>query len=66
MAMTQTDLDNLNNAIASGARVVEFRDQKVEYRSLAEMIKAKNLIEQELSGKTISNSHVPTFSKGFL
>ncbi len=53
MAYTQTDLNNLKAAIATGARRVKFGagpdSREVEYRSLADMIATKNLIEAELS-----------------
>lgn len=53
MAYTQTDLDNLKAAIATGARRVKFGagpdSREVDYRSLDDMIATKNLIEAELS-----------------
>ncbi len=38
----------LCNSIAQGATVVQYSDKKVEYRSLAEMLAIKRLMEQEL------------------
>lgn len=44
MAWTQTDLDRLDAAIASGARRVRFQTHEVEYQSLADMLKARQII----------------------
>lgn len=53
MAYTQADLDALKKAIATGARSVKFGagpdSREVVYRSLDDMIRAKNMIEAELS-----------------
>ncbi len=35
-------------AIAQGALIVQYSDKRVEYRSLAEMLQIKNLMEQQL------------------
>lgn len=48
MAFTQTQLDALDVAIANGRRVVEYDGRKVEYRSITEMLKLRDLIKQEL------------------
>lgn len=53
MAWTQADLDAINKAIASGAKRVTFSDHTVEYHSMDDMLKAKNLIESELNGSTV-------------
>ena len=37
VAWTQQDLDRLDKAIATGAREVQFRDQRTVFRSLREM-----------------------------
>jgi hypothetical protein len=46
---TQTDLDNVTAAIASGALSVEIDGQRVTYRSMNDLILAKNVIEQFLN-----------------
>lgn len=49
MPYTQTDLDRLKRAIASGALSIRYDDGRgVVYRSLEEMFQAKALIEREL------------------
>jgi len=49
MAWTQTDLDKISAAIASGAKRVRFQTHEVEYQSVAEMLKARDLIAAELN-----------------
>lgn len=41
---TQADLDSINAAIASGSNRVKFADREVQYQSLTELLKVKNLI----------------------
>lgn len=48
MAFTQSDLDALNAAIASGAKRVRFQTHEVEYQSVSEMLRARDLIKSEL------------------
>ncbi|MDN4057135.1 hypothetical protein QPK31_02745 [Massilia sp. YIM B02769] len=42
MALTQSDLDALDTAIASGTLSVEFGGRKVTYQSTASLIEARN------------------------
>lgn len=48
MAWTQTDLDAIEAAIATGELTVRFADRQVTYRSMAELIAARNLIKDVL------------------
>lgn len=48
MAVTQQDLDNLNAAIASGARSVTIGGQTVIYNTTESLIKARNDLRSEL------------------
>lgn len=49
MAITQADIDALNTAIAQGERLVRFSDGRtVEYRSIPELITARNDLESRL------------------
>ncbi|WCK12354.1 hypothetical protein G6L41_008730 [Agrobacterium tumefaciens] len=50
MAFTQADLDAINNAIATGAKKVRFQTHEVEYPSVSEMLKVRQLIKDELEG----------------
>lgn len=48
MAWTQTDLDAIETAIASGTLRVQFADRSVEYRSITELLKARDAIKNNL------------------
>lgn len=50
MAFTQADLDAINSAIATGAKRVRFQTHEVEYPSVGEMLKARQVIKDELEG----------------
>jgi hypothetical protein len=49
MAWTQSDVDALKAAIASGVRVVEYHDRKVEYQTTHEMLEALGPMQQEVN-----------------
>lgn len=46
---TQTDLDNIEAAIARGERIVRFGERMVEYRTVDEMIKAAGYMRAAIS-----------------
>jgi hypothetical protein len=48
MPITQDDIDNLNSAIASGERVVILAGESVTYRSISDLIAARNDLRSEL------------------
>ena len=50
MAFTQTQLDTLEAAIATGARTVAYADRTVTYNSLAEMLALRAQMIAELGG----------------
>lgn len=52
MAITQAQIDALNAAIANGERVVRHGDKMVEYRSIAELIQARNELQALLTAET--------------
>lgn len=67
MAFTQTDLDNINAAIATGALTVERNGRRVTYRSIADLKAAKEVIESELQRQRVSrpqSSYRFTFTTG--
>jgi hypothetical protein len=64
MAYTQTDVDKLKAAIATGAREVWYGDKRVAYRSLTEMKEVLSTMEAEVSGKKVSRRRRIVFSKG--
>lgn len=48
MAVTQQQIDDLDNAIASGERVVVLNGQSVTYRSIDDLIKARDDLENRM------------------
>ena len=56
MAYTQTDLDNVKTAIASGEQSVEVGGRKVVYRSVEELRKARDDIAAELNADASSST----------
>jgi hypothetical protein len=48
MAATQDDIDALTRAIAAGERQVTIGNQSVTYRSISELIAARNELQREL------------------
>jgi hypothetical protein len=55
MAWSQTDLDRIDAAIASGERRVRLQDKEVEFRTLDEMMRIR---------AAINNALVPTAKTG--
>ena len=49
MPWTQTDIDNLKAAIASGVLEVEYHDRRVKYQTTTDMLEALSLMQQEVS-----------------
>ncbi|MER5172659.1 MULTISPECIES: phage head-tail joining protein [Thioclava] len=50
MAWTQSDITQMERAIATGARVVQINGERVEYRSLEEMRSILVMMKEELRG----------------
>lgn len=53
---TQDDLDRIEKAIATGVLTVQIGDRSVTYRSIDELIKAKNDIIKKLNEQNSSDS----------
>jgi len=49
MAWTATDLDEIEKAIKTGTLRVKYSDREVQYRSLDEMLKIRDLIAKEVA-----------------
>lgn len=68
MALTTEDkqslLDALEKSIFEGVLRVEYGDKKVEYRSLNEMIRTRDLLKGELGLLTRPRRTYASFSKG--
>ena len=63
MSFTQSDLQELDKAIASGVKKVKYSDREVEYRDTAQMLQARSVILQELNRGVIRGG-TPEFCKG--
>lgn len=65
MAYTVEQHQALTEAIAQGALRVKYADKEVEYRSLADMLAIKKLMENELFPSKKSNGRTfASFNKG--
>jgi hypothetical protein len=49
VALTQTDIDKLEKAIALGVRTVQYTDHSVTYQSTTDMLKALDYAKQQLA-----------------
>jgi hypothetical protein len=49
MAVTQIQLDAIDDAIARGVLTVEYDGHRVTYHSLDELLKARRFVAQQLS-----------------
>lgn len=49
MAFTASDLAAIERAIASGELVVQYADKRIEYRSVAQLRQAREMIRGELA-----------------
>lgn len=65
MALTQTDLDNLDAAIATGELKVEFNGRMVVYRSVSELMAARAHVASVLSANSSSAPRTAAFRVGF-
>lgn len=62
---TQTQLDALNRMIASGVLRSEYDGQRIEYRSMAELIRARDAVRAGLGSSSVRVTSVnPVYSKG--
>lgn len=56
MSFSQTDLSNINAAVATGELSVEVGGRKVVYRSMDDLLKARAIILSELAASEASAS----------
>lgn len=63
---SQAQLDKLNAMIASGILRSEYDGQRIEYRSMDELIRARDTVRGGLASSTATRiTHVnPVYSKG--
>ena len=55
MAFTQSQLDALESAIASGTLEVRMGDKLVRYQNTADLIRARDLVRDQLIGQSSSS-----------
>jgi hypothetical protein len=48
MAWSQSDLDAINMAIANGAKRVRYQTHEVEYQTMNDLLRARDLIKAEV------------------
>ncbi|RMQ45998.1 hypothetical protein ALQ04_01658 [Pseudomonas cichorii] len=64
MAYTQKQLDAVEQAIARGEKIVRYADRTVEYRSVDELIQARDQIRTGLASAAGPRSRVVRLSHG--
>lgn len=58
------DLDALEKALAQGVKSVKYTDKEIEYRSLNEMLRLRDVMRQSLGLVRKSNRLLAKFDKG--
>lgn len=56
MAFSQSDLDRIDRAIASGQLSVEIDGTRIQYRAMSDLIAARGLIERQISAAAGSSA----------
>lgn len=68
MAFTQTQVDALKAAIASGTKTVAYGDKSITYHDLSSMLEALGIMEAELAAgsgtESTGRSTLASFSRG--
>lgn len=62
MALTQTDVDNLESALASGELTVEYDGRRVTFRSVAELVQALAYAKQEVAAASAAGNVTQSFA----
>ena len=65
MAVSQADIDALNAAIASGERVVVLNGQSVTYRSVSDLIMARNDLQKQLEDQQYRDVGKPRVKRAY-
>lgn len=65
MAFTQSDLEAIEAALASGATSVQFSDRLVVYRSVGDLLKARAAVTAALNAGTNRRHTLGVANKGF-
>lgn len=61
MAYTQTDLDRINKALASGTLTIRTGNDSVTYQSIDDMLRVKRMIESELAQSSTTKRMYPRY-----
>lgn len=66
MAWTESDIEVIERAISSGTLSVQFGDRSVTYRSINDLIKARNAMKSAINGSAVGGVRCTyaSFSKG--
>ena len=64
MAFQQSDLTAIEKAIASGTMRVKYADKEVQYNTMDDLLKARDLIRRELGLKAKSQRMFVRHNKG--
>lgn len=64
MAYTQKHLDAVEAAIARGEKIVRYADRTVEYRSVNELLQARDVIRTSLASAAGTRSRVVRLCHG--
>jgi len=65
VAFTQSDLDKIERAIAEGALTVKYSDKEVTYRSIDDLLKARDVIRRSLGLSNAEGNRIKTkYNKG--
>lgn len=64
MAYTQAQLDGLDAAIASGTLRVSYEGKTVEYRSMDELLRARNIVAAAIAPGRRPSHVNPIFDRG--
>lgn len=59
MPVSQSDIDALTAALATGERMVRKGDKTVEYRSIDELLAARNTLQAQLDAEEVAAGTVP-------
>jgi hypothetical protein len=65
-SFTQAQLDNLEAMIAGGVLESEYDGKRIKYRSMAELIQARDMVRASVQTSAARVTHVnPTYDPGF-
>ena len=66
MALTQADLDRLDAAIAGNKLVVQHGERRIQYRSMDELMKAREHVAQQLAAAAAEQSGTRRSTRRFV